>query len=367
MTKKLASSAKRRKKSQSSSTSKKRGTTSAKKTKAKKPTKKTSRKGSKAPTKAKKKKPTPKPSKTSTTPTPRPRKSKPTPRPAPKRKSPKPPTKRAQKLRPTPKRKASKAKASKTSKRPKKETQAQKVKRLELELASTRKALEDAQRESRATARVRPVAPVAKPSGVTVPPKRELEREPAAVIRLVPRPREPLRSRGRVYVVRASEPSAYAEKGQGPQDASRARISGKGNTREGDFESAFLAAFLAKLKKTGLQDPSDAPMWRYGVSIRVESFEDRDKTAAALQVWLNKHLPDKHHSAHIVLEDDALNIKLNFGRSDEVTEVEDAYNDLIDQEKFIKRVFRKLRAYSGDDDFIWFPHWDWPEGLERDT
>lgn len=187
----------------------------------------------------------------------------------------------------------------------------------------------------------------------------------AEVVRLVPKVREEPVTKGKVYIVHAADPGGYSERGMSDKEkGERARISGNGNRTASNFEDVFQAAFLAKLRKTGLHESDDAPMWRYGISIRLREFSDRDQAAIGIQKWLNDNLPGKNHSAHIVLEDGAINVKLNFGDAHKSTGLEEAYNDLIELDPFIKRTFRLLREYASDDDFVWFPYWDWPEELE---
>lgn len=363
MAKKKASSAKRRKKSRSSSTSKKHGTSSAKKP-AKKPAKKSkAKKPAKVSKAAKKTSPSKAKKKATKAATRSPSKAKRKVSVGPKRTRKAATTKRTPKLKP--KKSASRPKA-------KRETQAEKLKRLTRELAAAKRKLRT--RKPRATGKPRditPDSPLVTPSG---PPTLGPVDEPGAgvveapaehvapVLELVPRPVDKPRSRGRVYVVLSAEPSAYAEKGSPKDNEGRLRVSGHGNTSTTGFERAFLNAFKGALKRTGYQDIEDAPLYRYGVSFRMRNLEDRDKAATEMQTWLNENLGEKNHSAHIVLEDGALSIKLNFGSVKDATPADEAAADIYDQSKFIKRTFEQAKQYVMDDeDFVWFPFWDWDD------
>jgi formiminotetrahydrofolate cyclodeaminase len=98
------------------------------------------------------------------------------------------------------------------------------------------------------------------------------------------------------------------------------------------------------------------------VSFRLRNLEDRDKAASELQAWLNENLAEENHSAHIVLENGALSIKLNFGSVKDATLADEAAADLFDQRKLIQKAFEQARQYVMDDeDFVWFPFWDWDD------
>jgi hypothetical protein len=88
-----------------------------------------------------------------------------------------------------------------------------------------------------------------------------------------------------------------------------------------------------------------------------------DFAIKSMREWLNTNLP-KDASAHIVKEDDALKIHLNFGKYDDYTLASQAIKTLKKQSNFINDAMDKMRDYSDSaEDFMWFAEWDWDDDI----
>jgi hypothetical protein len=168
----------------------------------------------------------------------------------------------------------------------------------------------------------------------------------------------------RIFVVRAAAPEGYSE---GPQSAEpRIRVSGHANRYKTNFGQAFAAAFRGALRKTGYSDNSDdAPVYRYGVAFRVQDLAQQAEAIKGLTEWLDTELPS-NASAHIVVEDKALLVNVNFGNYHKGTTADIVIAALERRAALIKRAFEKAAEYTvaGDWEFEWFPYWDWDDDME---
>ncbi len=164
----------------------------------------------------------------------------------------------------------------------------------------------------------------------------------------------------RVFVIQAASPLGFME--AAAPESERVMISGHGNRAAKNFAKAFESMFKSVIQKTGFSDMDDAPFFRYGVMFRLRMLRgSMAEVIKALSEWLQVNLPEGATS-HIVVEDKALSIRLNFGDYDEPTNAIDAVVDLRAQTAFIDEAMAKARRYTEDiDDFWWVPFLDWDE------
>lgn len=164
----------------------------------------------------------------------------------------------------------------------------------------------------------------------------------------------------KVFLVRPGDPRGYAE-GYEP-DIKRFLVGGHANRKPSHFVEAFEVAFEHALHKTHHEEPNEALFFRFGIMVRIRtgSAEASYRAVSELGEYFEAELKSSH-VVHIVNEGKHISVRIGLGQYEKPTKFSRAVSELSTREETLQAYVSEIRRYTDDDDFSWYPYWDWTD------